>query len=500
MSPRGLPAPQLWLLAAFCLLVAWVCFSGLGSAGLLGPDEPRYAFIGRAMARSGDWLTPRLWGEPWFEKPPLTYWLAAAAFRLGLSEDLAPRVPVAALSVLFLALQWILLRRMLDARIAWLATLLNASTAAWIAYSMVGVTDLPLAVFFHLAVLLAWLETTSPAPPQRYAAAACLAAATLAKGLVPIVLFLPMLWFLRKQWRAWAGPFLLFLLLAAPWYAAMTVVHGRPFLDEFFLRHHFSRFSSEELQHVQPFWFYAPVLAGGLFPWIPALLALRPALRKDLRLRIPLAVFLFGFLFFSISRNKLPGYLLPLWPSFCILAGAGLAASAAAGRPLFWTVMLAGLCQALATLLPEALLYGITRASVGGVAWEYFAALLPLALAAWWLDSRGRRLTAAALAAVVALAGFWFVRVSAAPVLDQVVSARGLWRRIESRKNEVCIDRLHRAWRYGLAYYAGAPVPDCSSRPLPLRIDQEPDALPKILPNPGATLAPLPGAAASTGQ
>ena len=495
MSLRGFRDPQLWLLAAFCLLTGAACFSGLSSAGLLGPDEPRYAFIGREMARSGDWLTPRLWGEPWFEKPPLLYWLTAAAFRLGLGQDLAPRAPLAALSVLFLAAQWILLRRLLDLRAGWLATFLNGSTAAWAAYSMIGVTDLPLAVFFQCAVLLAWLETRAPSGWQRYASAACLGAAALAKGLVPLVLFVPVFWFLRKQWRAWAGPLLLFLLLAAPWYAAMTAMHGRPFLDEFFLRHHLSRFSSDELQHVQPFWFYVPVLSGGLFPWIPALMTAGSSLWKDIRLRIPLAVFLFGFLFFSLSRNKLPGYLLPLWPSVCILAGAGLAGAPRAGRPLFWTVMLAGLCQALASALPEALLYGISKASFGDVAWEYFAALLPLALAVWWLDYRGLRLTAAAAAAVIACGGFWYVKLSAAPVLDQVVSARGLWRRVASRSNEVCIDRLHRAWRYGLAYYAGAPLPDCAERPLPIRIDQEPDALPKILPN----LPPDPGGGAPAG-
>ena len=75
---------------------------------MLGPDEPRYASVGREMARSGDWITPRLWGQPWFEKPALLYWMTGAAFRLGFSEDLAPRVPVALFSVAFLVFfQWI---------------------------------------------------------------------------------------------------------------------------------------------------------------------------------------------------------------------------------------------------------------------------------------------------------------------------------------------------------------------------------------------------------
>src|SRR5713226_5812190 len=86
-------------------------FFGLTSAGLLGPDEPRYAAISREMAQSGDWITPSLWGEPWFEKPALLYWMEGAAFRLGLNEDLAPRLPVAVLSVTFLIFFYWILRR-----------------------------------------------------------------------------------------------------------------------------------------------------------------------------------------------------------------------------------------------------------------------------------------------------------------------------------------------------------------------------------------------------
>lgn len=489
MSQPGSRDSRLWLPAVFLLLAGAFYFHGLGSVGLLGPDEPRYAFIGRAMADSGDWLTPRLWGEPWFEKPPLLYWMTAAGFRLGLGPELAPRLPVALLSAVFLLWQWWLLRRLLGGSVAWLASLINATTAGWAVYSKIGVTDLPLAACFQSAVLLGWLALETRAPAARYGAAACLAAAVLAKGLVPLVLFLPVLWFLRREWRAWAGPAALFVLLAAPWYAAMACTHGRAFLDEFFLRHHFSRFSNDELQHVQPFWFYVPVAIGGLFPWVPLLSTAGRRLWTDERLRIPLSIFVFGFVFFSISRNKLPGYLLPLWPSLCILLAAGLASAPRAGRPLFWTVMLAGFSPAAAALLPEALLYGITSARLEGAAWEYFAALLPAALGVWWLEARGRRGAAAAAAAAIAAAGLVFIQLSAAPVLDQIVSARGLWRKAAPYRGQVCIGRLHRAWRYGLAYYAGAPLPDCEAAPRPFVIDQAPGALPRLLPAPAHTPA-----------
>src|SRR6516162_506563 len=93
--PRRLPHP-VWLAV---LLVGFLYLYGLSATGLLGPDEPRYAAVGREMARSGDWVTPRLWGDPWFEKPPLLYWMAAAGFLLGLGPEMAPRLPVAALAL-----------------------------------------------------------------------------------------------------------------------------------------------------------------------------------------------------------------------------------------------------------------------------------------------------------------------------------------------------------------------------------------------------------------
>jgi 4-amino-4-deoxy-L-arabinose transferase-like glycosyltransferase len=80
-----------------------VYFYDLSAAGLLGPDEPRYAWVSREMARSGEWITPRLWGAPWFEKPPLLYWMSGVGFRLGLGTELAPRLPGALLAITFLA-------------------------------------------------------------------------------------------------------------------------------------------------------------------------------------------------------------------------------------------------------------------------------------------------------------------------------------------------------------------------------------------------------------
>src|SRR4051794_22355465 len=113
------------ILAAIGLLCS-LYLADLSGMGILLPDEPRYAAIGQAMAQSGDWITPRLWGQPWFEKPALLYWMTATGFRLGLGPELAPRLPVALLSVCFLGFFWWRLRTEWDSRTASFATAMLA--------------------------------------------------------------------------------------------------------------------------------------------------------------------------------------------------------------------------------------------------------------------------------------------------------------------------------------------------------------------------------------
>src|SRR5689334_14600804 len=78
------------------LFLCWFCFFyGLGNLGLVGADEPRYAQIAREMLERHDFVTPRLHGEVWLEKPVLYYWMAAAAFKVFGVHDWAARVPSA---------------------------------------------------------------------------------------------------------------------------------------------------------------------------------------------------------------------------------------------------------------------------------------------------------------------------------------------------------------------------------------------------------------------
>lgn len=255
------------------VLICALYLADLTGMGLVSADEPRYAAIGRAMARSGDWITPRLWGQPWFEKPALLYWMTAAAFRLGLGPDLAPRLPVALLSLIFLAFFWWRLRIEWDARTASYATTMLATSVGWLAYSHVAVTDLPLAAFFSAAVLLAipWIARNDRSSLP--AAAACLGWASMAKGLVPLALFLPVLAIGWRNLRDWLRPMpmLAFAVCALPWYILCTMRNGSDFPRVLFVEQTFGRFGSAALQHGQSIWFYFPVLLLLLYPWFPLL-------------------------------------------------------------------------------------------------------------------------------------------------------------------------------------------------------------------------------------
>jgi 4-amino-4-deoxy-L-arabinose transferase-like glycosyltransferase len=450
--------------ARFVLLAAgsvaglfFLYFFGLTRTGLVGPDEPRYAAIGRATAVSGDWITPRLWGTPWFEKPALLYWMTAASFKAGLGAELAPRLPVALASVAFLIYFFVVLRREFGDRAAWYAATILATSAGWLAYSHVAITDLPMSAAFAAAMLR--LFTGKPNTYACLAAGALLGLAVLAKGLVPLALFIPVLWFLRHRIRDLVVVLGAAAVVAGPWYVLVTLRNGTPFLDEFIWKHHFGRFLDTALQHQQPIWFYVPVLLAALFPWTPLLaLLLSRRFFQDRRAQFLLAWFAWGFVFFSVSRNKLPGYLLPLLPAVAALVG--IAASELRARSPIMIALLAasgglllGLVFPVEQALPEALLSGITHTPFQ-LDSNWLVAALVGGLMCAFIELAGRRDVALALLAlgmvISAVAMVWRVY----PELDRQLSGR-------AAGSMTCLPPMNRSRRYSIDYYAGRNLPDC---------------------------------------
>ena len=442
-------------LAAAIALAGALYLADLTGMGLVSADEPRYAAIGRAMAGSGDWITPRLWGQPWFEKPVLLYWMTASAFRLGLGPDLAPRLPVALLSLAFLIFFWWRLRREWDARVAFCSTAMLATSAGWLTYSHIAVTDLPLSVFFCAAVLLSipWLARHERTGLT--AAAACLGLAALAKGLVPLVLFLPVFAFGWRRLGDWLrpGPLLAFSLCALPWYILCLARNGSDFPRVLFLEQTFGRFASAALKHAQPSWFYLPISLLLLYPWFPMLFLTRPTW-SDSRVRALTGVVVFGFLFFSAMLNKLPGYLLPLLPLTFTLAGIGLAR---AKRPfaIALSVSLLGLLPVAQSILPGALAHGLRSTTI---AWAMVAAWIAGAAVIGTIIALAARQYSFGAAAVLAGISLLCLQLTTFPRLDAAASARPLW--LTSHPD--CAPANPRNTLYGLSYYAERQLPPCS--------------------------------------
>ncbi len=434
---------------AITFLYTW----SLNRAGVITPDEPRYAAIAKHMATSGDYVSPILWGEAWFEKPPLLYWLAAAGFKLGLPGEFGPRLPVALFSVFFLIFYYKALSKILHSRdTAQVATTMLATTVFWFAFSQVAVTDLPLAATFTgalLAILAGW----------RWWAALMFGLSLLAKGGVAPVLLLPVIWFHRREWRAWITPAIASIAVAAIWYLPVTLKYGQPFWQVFFIEHHLGRFSKSVLQHVQGPWFYIPVIIGAMVPWAPFLFDVRAVRKVGPKIEPFVWTAIWGLIFFSISTNKLPGYVLPMVPSLCVLAAVGYQESKQRRLLLSLSLALLMLVLVAAQLLPNALNSGISRQSMQSLAVPWGVAPLAILL----LRPSLRAVSAAAF-----LCFAWVQQTS----LDQVnalASARPVWQKMkEDNSNGQCVnENVSRSIRYGLNYYANRTLPNCEASEKP---------------------------------
>ncbi|MFP5404975.1 MAG: phospholipid carrier-dependent glycosyltransferase [Gammaproteobacteria bacterium] len=324
-----------WLLAA---LAAMLWFATLDYRDLIHPDEGRYAEIAREMLVSGDWISPRLNGILYFEKPPLQYWATAVSFALFGLNEFAARLWPALTGALGVAAVWAVARRTLGARVALHAACVLGSSAWWLANSHFLNLDMGVAVFMSLAMLGFWWAQRDEASARErrlgmYGAWAAMALAVLSKGLIGIVLpgaVLVAYAVVARDfvvWRRmhWLGGIALFLAIAAPWFVVVSM-RNPDFARFFFVHEHFERFLTTAHRRSQPIWFFLPVLAIGLMPWsslLPGALALgwrrQPGRFQPNRLLLVWALLI--FVFFSLSGSKLPSYILPVFPALALLVG-----------------------------------------------------------------------------------------------------------------------------------------------------------------------------------
>jgi len=463
------------------LILLYVClFSGLGALGLVGPDEPRYAAIARAMAETHDWVTPRLWGTPWFEKPVLYYWLAGIAMRIFGVGEFAARLPSALAALLAVAaIKWAALRSY-GLGAAWYSLLMLPTSVAMIGFSRAAGPDMLFAGLLTAAMAVAceMLQKPRPGPILRVAFGFFLGAAVLAKGPAAIILAggTTLMWAaVCRQWRApfrFLHPLIIvvFCATALPWYV-LCASRNPDFLRVFIWQHNFQRYLTPVFEHRQPFWFFGYILLLAVFPWI---LFLGAALFDAFfRLKNRAAVnsidtffacwALFPILFFSLSQSKLPGYILPAIPPLFLLLAQWVSSAMALKtksmlRVLGWT---GGLLLLAAIPLATAIIRGVNKMPPGYVPTEFVVFLFGIVVVALVLKSCPREaLLSVTLFAIVTveIANFSLLR-----GLDTQFSARSLAvkiLKIDPTGENVAVYRLPRASEYGMNFYLNRDLPE----------------------------------------
>ncbi len=334
MSRRSLP---------LILLSTLTFFIGLGRGAVTDSDEAFYAEAAREMVETGDWLTPTFNYQPRLQKPVLFYWLTAATYLLTGPTEAAARFWSACAGLGLVLVTAAAARRWFDADTALLAGAIVATNFGYFALGRAALPDLPLTFFITVstyAALVAVLEDERR--PRRWVilAAVSLAVGFLTKGPVSVVL--PALVVgplvlverrgLRLGFRDVAAGALVFAVIAAPWYVAMWWQHGLGYVQGFFVGDNFERFATDRFNDPRPWWFYVPVIAGGLLPWTPlALVWLGPIWQFLTRRRgistIELRLLVWAvapLLFYTISIGKQPRYMLPVLPPLAILLATSM--------------------------------------------------------------------------------------------------------------------------------------------------------------------------------
>jgi 4-amino-4-deoxy-L-arabinose transferase-like glycosyltransferase len=308
----------------------------IGQRPLWEYDEAMHAQVAREMLQRGDWCTPVFNGENFYDKPILHFWLVIGSYLLLGVNEFAARLPSAMLGMLGALLVYLWARTLYGSLAALLSALVLATSVEYVILSQNIIHDLALSLFISIALFLFHRASRENGFTRFtficfYASLGC---AVLTKG--PIGLLLPgliiFLYLLKtKQWHLILNRYLaagtaVFLIIALPWYIIMALRHD-DYLQAFLIKGNISRFFSSRATHSEPFYFYIPMLAAGFFPWsvfIPSALYLhyknyRESLSNDTLFLLLATVA--PFVFFSLSRSKLPTYILPMFPALSMLIG-----------------------------------------------------------------------------------------------------------------------------------------------------------------------------------
>ncbi len=322
------------------LLPAMLLYSSM-SFHLLEPDEGRYAQIPREMLERGSWVVPTLQGEAYLDKPPLMYWLVAVSYScLGVTETAARLVPAVCVHLTIL-LVYLIGRRSIGERGAFWAAMLLTVSPGYLGVARLLLLDGLLTLCVTTSILCGFEAVRTGRLKLGWWVASAVASGLgfLTKGPISeVLLFPPLLAFAflsgtsARVGGKWVALFAGIVLgVNLPWYIA--IYREQPeFLGHFFWDHNVMRFV-RPFDHLQPVWYYLPILLGGFLPGVIVGVGyVRSALRNEAGMRSQAGGFwllagLWCVFFFSCSGSKLPTYILPAFPPLCLALGEFLARS-----------------------------------------------------------------------------------------------------------------------------------------------------------------------------
>ncbi|MFY0730657.1 lipid IV(A) 4-amino-4-deoxy-L-arabinosyltransferase [Pseudomonas sp. NFX15] len=328
-----------WALPLLLALMALAYLLPLGSHGLWIPDETRYAQISQGMLLSGNWVSPHFMDVRYFEKPAAGYWMIAIGQALFGQNLFGVRFASALSTILSVLLCYLVARRMWnDPRKSFACALLYMSFSVIAASAGYANLDPQFTFWVNLSLVALWFALDSVSRGQRLIAWAVLGLACgmgfMTKGflawLLPVLVALPwVIW--QKRWRDLLvyGPvaIVVAIVVSLPW--ALAVHAQEPDYWRFFFWHeHIRRFAGDDAQHDAPWWFYLPLLVGFSMPWVALLpTALKQAwqTRRQSNIAFLLLWLWMPLFFFSLSKGKLPAYILPCLLPLALLLGHALA-------------------------------------------------------------------------------------------------------------------------------------------------------------------------------
>lgn len=419
------------------LVTLWAlgCLPNLGGPTLWDIDEGLNSEAAREMIQSGNYVVPTFNYKLRSAKPVLLYWLQAGSYHLFGVNEFAARLPSALAALLAVLATYEFGRIMFGLRVAFLAGVILATSVSVLGAAHFANPDALLLAFTTLTLGFYYLYYQTGRLWWIHAAAVACGLAVLAKGPVGVLLpgavvFLFLLW-QRQLSRVIdlhiGEAFLIFLLVAVPWYAWVGVETKGQFLREFWFTHHMERVDTPMEKHGGSPLYYVLVLAGGLFPWSiflgPAAAHTWRRLRQpgDDRAAVRLLVlwFVVCFAVFTYAKTKLPNYILPLYPAAALLTAWALERWRAGEFAVpAWILSISLTCLALTGVGTVALVLvfaGVVEVPTRVpflfpdlLPWVWVG-LLPVAgaIAAGWALARGRR-EAFLVTVTAASAGFVF--------------------------------------------------------------------------------------------